>query len=105
MPRLTEEGNRPTLDELNISPSELDPRSPLSPSISMPERGQLGDGPQDGEPLQQQNSRPQRLRSATRRLWPGFGRRPAPQHPMDAQQQAEEEYDERLVDWLDTIGT
>ncbi|KAK0382914.1 hypothetical protein NLU13_8830 [Sarocladium strictum] len=93
MPRLTEEGNRPSMAELEAARSS----PPLSPATSLPERGPLDEQTVEGS---QTSSR--RVRSS-RRFWPGFGRRQDRDAEVDPQQQADAEYDEALVDWLDTI--
>lgn len=92
MPRLTEEGNRPTMEELR----EARHGEPLSPATSLPERSPFED---TAEAEQQRHSR------RFPKLWPGFGRKQDRQEGAvpTAQQQAEAEYDEALVDWLDTI--
>ena len=108
MPRLTEEGARPTMEELSAA------SRPPSPVHSLPERrlslsrNQTGTGPPDGP------QRLQRMRNMSRFFRP---RRQSQQGaPQIAQQEpeeasareasarAEEEYNERLVDYLDTIG-
>lgn len=91
LPRLTEEGNRPTLEELNEGRSGA---APLSPSVSLPEHGVLDNGADDPD------AHSHRFRH---RLWPGFGRRHGRHEQPTPQQQADAEYDEALVDWLDTI--
>ncbi|KAH8168326.1 integral membrane protein [Sarocladium implicatum] len=94
MPRLTEEGNRPTMEELREARS---PNAALSPTTSLPEHNTY-----DDEQLDEQEGRGRRFRG--RRLWPAFGRKhDRTQASPDPQQQAEAEYDEALVDWLDTI--
>ncbi len=98
MPRLTEEGNRPTMEELREARSG-GAGAALSPSTSLPERS-----PFDEQPEQEQGHS-HRFRP-TRRFWPGFGRRHDRQGavPPTQEQIAAAEYDEALVDWLDTIG-
>ena len=108
MPRLTEEGARPTMEELDASN-----RSP-SPTHSLPERQlslsrnrtEPGPGPPDGP------QRLQRMRNMSRFFWPrrqtqqsqqGEAQE-AQQQPGELQARAEDEYNERLVDYLDTIG-
>ncbi|KAL7793866.1 hypothetical protein V8C37DRAFT_80344 [Trichoderma ceciliae] len=106
LPRLTEEGPRPTMAELGIPPS------PISPSRSLPE-----------EPLEEVDPRrmslgadpPRRLsrkRKLSRLFWPGAANR-ASQAPRGGSQAAidpahqaqpqSDEYGEELVDWLDII--
>lgn len=92
MPRLTEEGSRP-------SPAELGLASPMSPSISLPEDpGMLHDEPT------QHRTRMQRARNMSRMLLPGYHRRQAEKQPVSPETAAEVEYNNQLVDWLDTIG-
>lgn len=92
LPRLTEEGGRPSLAELGV-----DPTSPLSPSLSLPE--QTTSRPDDLD----NPTRMQRARALSRRLWPGHRRNAHPDGPEDPDGKAE--YAQELVDWLDTIGT
>jgi hypothetical protein len=96
MPRLTEEGNRPTMEEL----SEARQGAPLSPATSLPERSPYDDPATEEQQGQSRRFRPSRI------PWPGFGRRQDRQEAAGStsQQQADAEYDEALVDWLDTIG-
>lgn len=99
MPRLTEEGARPTMSELGILNI---PGSPLSPSISLPEHT-----PGDGEEAGPERKRMPRARRMTRMLWPGnYRRRSAPDdaHAQPPQIDYSDEYAEQLVDWLDIIG-
>ncbi|KAL7928655.1 hypothetical protein V8C35DRAFT_317636 [Trichoderma chlorosporum] len=110
LPRLTEEGSRPTLAELGV------PASPISPSRSLPE-----------DPLEDDNGRrmsagsepPKRLtrkRKLSRLFWPGGSlsrgsQAQAQAAPGDTQagnnaapaQPQSDEYGEDLVDWLDII--
>lgn len=96
MPRLTEEGNRPTMEELGEARAASH-GAPLSPTASLPEHHTY-----DDEPSESQDGRNHRFRG--RKLWPGFGRKNDRHATPNPQQQAEEEYDEALVDYLDTIG-
>ncbi|UNI15927.1 hypothetical protein JDV02_002411 [Purpureocillium takamizusanense] len=94
LPRLTEEGSRPTMAELGI------PASPLSPTVSLPERTHSLEA-EVAEPIE---ARGNRLRRVSRLFMPGFARREQ-QQPMEAPAttQAEDEYHDQLVDYLDTI--
>ncbi|KAF5021516.1 hypothetical protein F66182_6441, partial [Fusarium sp. NRRL 66182] len=95
MPRLTEEGGRPSLAELGINTDG--PTSPLSPSVSFPDEAV---NRSQGERL----TRLQRARRASRMFWPGHHRQQPDRSqtavPMGNQ---EDEYDQELVDWLDVI--
>ncbi|UKZ95879.1 uncharacterized protein TrAFT101_010691 [Trichoderma asperellum] len=125
LPRLTEEGSRPTLSELGIPPS------PLSPSRSLPEEPLEEDDPRQpdgGAPAR----RLTRKRKLSKMFWPGGSLNrgpmsppprgvsaerdasagPAPQghgfglnlgHGHAQNQPAPDEYGEELVDWLDII--
>lgn len=109
LPRLTEEGGRPSLAELGLSPgspypvSPL-PTSPLTPTLSLPD--QRTSNYQD----QAQQTRMQRARNISKAFWPPYHR-----HSKNQDQQVQEgldpldpdsklEYANDLVDWLDTIG-
>ncbi|KAF4417388.1 hypothetical protein F53441_14522 [Fusarium austroafricanum] len=93
MPRLTEEGARPSLAELGVDNNEI---SDVSPTASLPD---------------QDMNRPRgmtRLRRASRFFWPGHRRGPGEdQMPLPMGQrdntQRDDEYDQELVDWLDVI--
>ncbi|CAM1500411.1 Fc.00g095730.m01.CDS01 [Cosmosporella sp. VM-42] len=89
MPRLTEEGARPTLGELGVEPT-----SPLSPTLSLPENTTA---PQPGKPKMQ------RARNISRMFWPGHRRQPDQQTVPPAIPNPEDEYTQDLVDWLDII--
>lgn len=126
LPRLTEEGSRPTLSELGIPPS------PLSPSRSLPEEPL-----EEDDPRQPDGGAPARRLSRKRKLskifWPGGSLNrgamsPPPGgasserdasagpashghgiglslgHSHAQNQPAPDEYGEDLVDWLDIIG-
>lgn len=103
MPRLTEEGSRPTMQELGIA------GSPLSPTASLPENTtQQRPESLDTDPsASQRNSR----RRFSRMFWPsgnGAARRrsqDAASRGSRASMYQDDEYDEHLVDLLDTIGT
>ncbi|RBR22703.1 hypothetical protein FVER53590_03251 [Fusarium verticillioides] len=94
MPRLTEEGGRPSLAELGINSD--DQSAPLSPTASLPEENTNGRGGLG------------RLRRASRFLWPGHRRQSGEDQmavPMGQQydDRRDDEYDQELVDWLDVI--
>ncbi|CAF3522418.1 unnamed protein product, partial [Fusarium graminearum] len=91
MPRLTEEGNRPSMAELGMS----DDDRAMSPTASLPEDAMR---PRQG-----------RLRRASRFFWPGHRRQPdndsiaVPMRNRDIDDARDDEYDQELVDWLDVI--
>ncbi|KAH7193875.1 uncharacterized protein B0J16DRAFT_412439 [Fusarium flagelliforme] len=92
MPRLTEEGGRPSMAELGIS----DDDRAMSPSASLPDDAIR---PKQG-----------RFRRASRFFWPGNHRRQAdndtmavPMRNRDDNPNPDDEYDQNLVDWLDVI--
>ncbi|KAJ4122788.1 hypothetical protein NW768_010232 [Fusarium equiseti] len=92
MPRLTEEGARPSMAELGIS----DDDRAMSPTASLPDDAIR---PKQG-----------RLRRASRFFWPGNHRRQAdndtmavPMRNRDDNPNPDDEYDQNLVDWLDVI--
>lgn len=99
MPRLTEEGTRPNMEELG-----LDGRSP-SPQSLPDERLNLSRNqtePSDGPP------RLQKMRNMSRFFWPRRQAEQDNQSEPDPRTEEEirrqDEYDERLVDYLDTVG-
>lgn len=106
MPRLTEEGARPTMEELGVR------NDPPSPTQSLPEQRLSLSRNQTEPELSDSSQRLQRMRKMSRFFWP----RRQSQQPQDADTQepqqeqgesstrAEEEYNVRLVDYLDTIG-
>ncbi|CAG7563194.1 unnamed protein product [Fusarium equiseti] len=92
MPRLTEEGGRPSMAELGIS----DDDRAMSPSASLPDDAIR---PKQGK-----------FRRASRFFWPGNHRRQAnndtmaiPMRNRDDNPNPDDEYDQNLVDWLDVI--
>lgn len=93
MPRLTEEGGRPSLAELGISD---DQSAPLSPTASLPDENTNGRGGLG------------RLRRASRFIWPGHRRQSGEDQAVPMGQRdddrRDDEYDQELVDWLDVIG-
>lgn len=93
MPRLTEEGARPSLAELGMD----DQTSPLSPAVSLP--GQTHPRGSDMD-----MTRLQRARRMSRMFWPGHRRQGDQRQAMRPQTAEEEEYAQELVDWLDVIG-
>lgn len=95
MPRLTEEGGRPSMHELGIN-------EPLSPTQSLPEESmghQVAPGGAYG------NGRGVR-RKVSKFLWPGRGKQEQEQGSQMSVEEAERAaaYDDALVDYLDTIG-
>lgn len=110
LPRLTEEGSRPTLAELGIPPS------PISPARSLPEEPLDEDDPRRPSVHADPGRRLTRKRKLSRLFWPGGSiNRGSPAPPADTnaimdpahqhQSQAQsDEYGEELVDWLDIIG-
>ena len=94
MPRLTEEGGRPSMAELGIS----DDDRAMSPTASLPDDAMR---PKQG-----------RLRRASRFFWPGNHHRrqggddtmAVPMRNRDDNPNPDDEYDQNLVDWLDVIG-
>jgi hypothetical protein len=110
LPRLTEEGARPSMAELGL------PGSPLSPARSLPDNLSEEDDPAAAHDYQQARKRMQK-RSRVSRMWPNSLRRNTHVHgnaddatvavPMDPHSQArnsdQDEYGEELVDWLDII--
>ncbi|KAL7898828.1 hypothetical protein HDV64DRAFT_231454 [Trichoderma sp. TUCIM 5745] len=124
LPRLTEEGSRPTLSELGIPPS------PLSPSRSLPEEPLEEDDPRNPDGGGSPARRLSRKRRLSKMFWPGgslnrgsmppragsserdtsagpssqshfglnLGNRQSQQAPPPS-----DEYGEDLVDWLDII--
>ncbi|PTB63191.1 hypothetical protein BBK36DRAFT_1171991 [Trichoderma citrinoviride] len=109
LPRLTEEGSRPTMAELGV---------PMSPARSLPDhrldddeqRRRLSAGSEPGRRLT-------RKRKLSKLLWPGSLNRGSPAPPSDTEaggnaaqghaqgrpQPQSDEYGEGLVDWLDII--
>lgn len=95
LPRLTEEGSRPTMQDLGVS------GAPLSPTASLPE-GMNRD--RDNSLEREANaSQPNRRGRFSIMRWPGGGRRPSQDNTYRQSRQANE-YDEELVDLLDTVG-
>ncbi|RFU81691.1 hypothetical protein TARUN_476, partial [Trichoderma arundinaceum] len=101
LPRLTEEGSRPTMAELGIPPS------PISPSRSLPEEPLPEDDPRLGADPARRLSRKRKI---SRLFWPGSISRGSQAQPGDVEagvqpaheaQPQSDEYGEDLVDWLD----
>ncbi|KAH7304092.1 hypothetical protein B0I35DRAFT_414754 [Stachybotrys elegans] len=91
LPRLTEEGSRPTMEELGL------PTSPISPVRSLPT---------DIAPDEAVPSRKLRHNFVSRMFWPGRNQNPdgrPRRRSASAQMTAQDEYDEEIVDWLDII--
>lgn len=119
LPRLTEEGSRPTMSELGIPPS------PLSPSRSLPEEPLEEDDPRNPDSGGSPARRLTRKRKLSKLFWPGGSLNRGPMSPeretsagpstqshfglnlgqrQGQQAPASDEYGEDLVDWLDIIG-
>ncbi|POR31359.1 Uncharacterized protein TPAR_08409 [Tolypocladium paradoxum] len=90
LPRLTEEGSRPTMGELGIT------GSPISPALSLPERTLGNDGADEEAGPARGN--PNRLGRVGRMFWPGFAKRdPAQTGATTAESRQNDEYDEELT--------
>lgn len=100
MPRLTEEGSRPTVDELGFDPRSPSPQSLPDDRLEL-SRNQSAPGLSDGPP------RLQRMRNVSRFFWPRRGDQSSNASETDTRTdeeiQRQDEYDERLVDYLDTV--
>jgi hypothetical protein len=99
LPRLTEEGSRPTMDELGVT------GTPISPTVSLPEQ-EIDRAYDESQPAPPR-TRLQKMRKASRMFWPGGnkGQSSQQQDPDQVQrQQFDDEYGSELVDWLDIIG-
>ena len=98
LPRLTEEGARPTMGELGIT------GSPMSPTVSVPEPALSNDGALGEEDVPVQR-KPSRLARVSKRFWPGSRKRDADDMGVTSvPSRPDDEYDAELVDWLDIIG-
>lgn len=109
LPRLTEEGSRPTMAELGMN-------SPISPARSLPEDPLEDDDGRRMSVGSEPSRRLSRKRKLSRLFWPGgsINRGSQAQAPpadaqanfdaARAQQPQSDEYGEDLVDWLDIIG-
>ncbi|KAK0757911.1 hypothetical protein N5P37_009203 [Trichoderma harzianum] len=107
LPRLTEEGSRPTMAELGMN-------SPISPARSLPEDPLEDDDARRMSVGSEPSRRLSRKRKISRLFWPGGSINRGSQSqagPADAQQNIDparaqpqsDEYGEDLVDWLDII--
>ncbi|KAL7956628.1 hypothetical protein V8C34DRAFT_315513 [Trichoderma compactum] len=109
LPRLTEEGSRPTMAELGMN-------SPISPARSLPEGPLEDDDARRMSVGSEPSRRLSRKRKLSRLFWPGGSinrgsQAQAQAPPADAQpnfdaaraQPQSDEYGEDLVDWLDII--
>ncbi|KAM4066165.1 integral membrane protein [Hirsutella rhossiliensis] len=104
LPRLTEEGSRPTMAELGLVPV---PR-PQRPSIAPSDPAADEDGEHEEKGSQEagpSNEKGNRLRRVSRFFWPSKARRGSadPGSVTSAETRHEDEYHEELVDWLDII--
>ena len=101
LPRLTEEGSRPTMAELGMGST-----SPLSPSMSMPTAPAFERSHSDAEAGydEETNKRPRRRTIVGRILRPGFRRSSVQPLATQAGPAPSDEYNQELVDWLDIIG-
>ena len=110
LPRLTEEGNRPTMRELDLADQPgtgQNTTQPLSPTISLPEGGRAEAAAGDGHGRWNWSLRGSHASWRPRRtMMPdgGVGQQydGAPIHQPRTQAYAE--YDAIIVDYLDTIG-
>ncbi|KAG8413894.1 hypothetical protein J3459_015054 [Metarhizium acridum] len=99
LPRLTEEGARPTMAELGLGGT-----SPLNPSVSMPPAPALERSHSDGEAGVDEAEGKKQRRSIVGRLWkPSFRRTSVTAPAEGADSRDTDEYNEELVDWLDII--
>ena len=92
MPRLTEEGGRPSLAELGVDSDT----APMSPTRSMPDQGSPYEDPVNDR------RKFQRARNFSRMFWPG--KKPYDENASSLMTAEEKEYNRELVDWLDVIG-
>lgn len=94
MPRLTEEGSRPTMEELDARDGRL------SPTASLPEV------PNDRDSSMEMEEGPsqRRKRGMSLRFWPRRGSKDVDGDDSSKQSRSANEYDEHLVDYLDTVG-
>ncbi|KAM3445541.1 hypothetical protein MY3296_010184 [Beauveria thailandica] len=97
LPRLTEEGSRPTMQELDLTGSPLSPTTSLPGSIARHRPESLRNDPSPS---------PQNPRRRFSRFWPG-GNGASQRRSQDTMSRGstfqDEEYEEHLVDILDTI--
>ncbi|KAJ6784906.1 hypothetical protein PWT90_02379 [Aphanocladium album] len=100
LPRLTEEGSRPTMQELGMAGPPLSPTTSLPETESVPHQ-RPGSLDADG------TAPPNRLRRFSKIFRPGgnaAGARGSQDTASRGSLRQDEEYDEHLVDLLDTIG-
>jgi hypothetical protein len=112
LPRLTEEGARPTMAELGIDDAPLSPSRSHAGIMNFPDPDEEAENPAPRKKLQ-------RRTKVGRMLWPrrnqneeqadqeardGHGQPVRPSLvPHDPNGRTQDEYDEQLVDWLDII--
>lgn len=104
LPRLTEEGSRPTMAALGLVAA---PR-PQRPSITQSDPA-ADDGEHEEKNIQEagpSHERRNQLRRVSRFFWPNLARRGSvdPGSVTSAETRHDDEYHEELVDWLDIIG-
>lgn len=100
LPRLTEEGARPTMAELGMEGTP-----PLSASASMPTANPLERSRTEGEADVEYADGKKHRQSIVGRLFrPSFRRASVGPPPEAVDPRVEDEYNEELVDWLDIIG-
>lgn len=99
LPRLTEEGSRPTMADLGVTDT------PLSPTMSLPEhRFSGGPRPSSAGLVDTATGKLNRKQKLGRLLWPRLNTRQGGPQGITPSQQHSDEYDAELVDFLDTIG-
>lgn len=108
MPRLTEEGTRPTAEELGVPRSAVQPPPPVSQGLRL--SGDRTDE-DDDVPAGQPGGRLQAMRTWSRLFRPRAQSQSAEDGDGVASEQSRpasgvppDTYDERLVDYLDTVG-
>ncbi|OAA63087.1 integral membrane protein [Cordyceps fumosorosea ARSEF 2679] len=98
LPRLTEEGTRPTMQELGITGTHLSPTTSLPGTVAGQRRASLD--------VDSSTSQQNRRRRFSRMFWPG-GNSGSQRRSQDTTSRGsiyqDDEYDEHLVDLLDTI--
>lgn len=101
LPRLTEEGNRPTMAEIDAAASG----ARLSPTPSIPENASR-ERAHSSLDIASTGSPPRRRRALSRMFWPA-GASDGDRASGDdfRRDPREEEYEEQLVDLLDVVGT
>ncbi|TWU78470.1 hypothetical protein ED733_008930 [Metarhizium rileyi] len=99
LPRLTEEGTRPTMAELGLGET-----SPSTPGASLPPAPSLERSQSEGSAGVDEAENKMRRRSIVGRLWkPSFRRTSSAAPTEEADPGGADEYDDELVDWLDII--